>query len=268
MLSSLVYALLRASDNWLRSLRTCSSRAFPPARSSSSKLSALAAKALLRSSVVFREAVTSSSSLLFEVSGPALTSRSVCRASASAVAFFARSESPVIWDSCWEFWSEVSIRSPPSTRATTTGSSSSAIRRVRIRQLRIAKRLRPVARRRFNDPRRRERPLRCSGCSAPSTVSCSDSAPPPTACSPGLVIGVAWWGPATGSRDSGSPTAPLPLLKRPCTGVATSGPGAPTRLTRMGRCRVFPWHSSTAWEVQQGPLHVGVLGYPARAPPY
>ncbi len=219
------YGLPRASETEFRSLRIWNSRAFPPESSRFSNLSADAVKVRLRSSVTLRAATMSSSSgaLGLLVIGPALTSRSFCRALARSVAFLARSERLAIWASCCEVSSEVWMRRPPRTSATMTGSASSAISLLRMRQLRMASRLMPLARRRVREDRslpRADFRSAPSSSGRPITSGVGSAGPPGAA---------ACWGAATGSRDSGSPAPPLPLLKRPCTGVATSGPGVPPR---------------------------------------
>ena len=126
------------------------------------------------------------------------------------------------------------MRSAPSEVAATTGSASSETRRVEMRQLRSAIRgpgpLGPFGglhgrRRRPEDPggvrTRRGAPER--------------SPPSPASAGPGFW---ACWGeeplvpvPPCGS---GSAEALPSLLKRPCTSVATSGPGAPPRERKDG----------------------------------
>ncbi|GHE73732.1 hypothetical protein GCM10014715_30080 [Streptomyces spiralis] len=128
------------------------------------------------------------------------------------------------------------MRSAPSEVAATTGSASSETRRVEMRQLRIAI---------------REPVLTGPGLLAGFTVGAglADAAGPAAAARPGRSplspdgAGPGFWacwgeelpfmGPVP-SCDSGSAEALPSLLKRPCTSVATSGPGAPPRERKDG----------------------------------
>jgi hypothetical protein len=114
------------------------------------------------------------------------------------------------------------MRSAPSEVAATTGSASSETRRVEMRQLRRAIR-EPVAVGPFG--------FLAAGLAGAVAPGRAERSPlPPTSAGPGFW---ACWGeelPLVGPvPPCGSDSAEaLPsLLKRPCTSVATSGPGAP-----------------------------------------
>ncbi len=131
-----------------------------------------------------------------------------------------------------------SMRSAPSEVAATTGSASSDTRRVEMRQLRRASR-EPV-------------PVGpCAGFTggtgSPDGVAVAEAdeaeAPgrpprsPPSAAWPGPGFWACWGEELTALGPvppcgSGSAEALPSLLKRPCTSVATSGPGAPPRERR------------------------------------
>ncbi|CAM5226275.1 hypothetical protein SAURM35S_06318 [Streptomyces aurantiogriseus] len=157
-------------------------------------------------------------------SGPADLSRSSCSAAARSVACLVMSVSSRMLSSCWMSSIDWLMRSVPSVVAATTGRVSSATRRVEMRQLRSATR-EPVlgepaggctvgvGGRAFADVDAAGRPER-------SPLSPDGPGPGFWAC----------WGEEPRSVPpcgSGSAEALPSLLKRPCTSVATSGPGAP-----------------------------------------
>ena len=123
------------------------------------------------------------------------------------------------------------MRRPPSVVAATTGRASSETRRVLMRQLRSA----------IREPG----PLGPFGLRAAALGSGRRRCPPRRG-APARVAAVAgrcrpwfWacWGEEPRSvppRGSGSAAALPSLLKRPCTSVATSGPGVPPRERRDG----------------------------------
>lgn len=99
----------------------------------------------------------------------------------------------------------------------TTGRASSDTRRVLMRQLRIS----------IRDPGLPSRPV-----IRPASMPLGVLVRPVAAAVPGVAppeSPAAWAGPLPVPPGccSGSPAAPLSLLKRPCTSVATSGPGVP-----------------------------------------
>ncbi len=172
-------------------------------------------------SVFFRGSVTLKSSAGTPLdSGPADRSRSSWSAWASEVACFVIFVSSCMCSSCWMSFMESLIRRPPSVVAATTGRASRETRRVLMRQLRRATRD-PV----LTGPR---------GLSAETGSDPAPAAPPerwarslvsPAAAGPGFW---ACWGEEPRSvppRGSCSAAALPSLLKRPCTSVATSGPG-------------------------------------------
>ncbi len=192
-------------------------------------------KACSSRSVTWREATTESSAGCPKVIGPAELSRSSWRASASLVAWPVISVSSFMWSSWLTLSSELWMRRPPSVVAATTGSASSETSRVRMLQLRSAM---------------REACLPCcppvvGGWTSPlAALPAGFAARAPVAESPTdsplLAAGPDWAALTTSSacgrgsgprpappRGSGSPAAPPSLLKRPCTSVATSGPGVP-----------------------------------------
>src|SRR4051812_33579270 len=139
------------------------------------------------------------------------------------------SVSSFMLSSCWMLSMDWLMRSAPSEVAATTGSASSDTRRVEMRQLRSATREPgpdgPLAGLTggvgFGEPEGADTPERPER-----------SPPSPDGDWPGFW---ACWGeeprsvPPCGSGSAGA----LPsLLKRPCTSVATSGPGAPPRERR------------------------------------
>src|SRR4051794_27559390 len=168
-------------------------------------------------------------------SGPADWSRSSWRAAASSVACLVISVSSFMLSSCWMSSMESLMRSAPSEVAATTGSASSDTRRVEMRQLRRATR----------DPG----PFGpfggfTGGLAAAAGPEDADvprrpGPEPPSTPGPGFW---ACWGeelPTLGPVPpccSGSAEALPSLLKRPCTSVATSGPGAPPQ-DGGARCR-------------------------------
>ncbi len=162
--------------------------------------------------------------------GPADWSRSSWSAAASWVACVVISVSSFMLSSC-SIWSMFSLmRIPPSVVAATTGRASSDTRRVEMRQLRRAMR----------------EPESIAGVFLGGSVGVgaagvpprpARSAPPPDGVGPGFW---ACWGEELTAMGpvppcgSGSAEALPSLLKRPCTSVATSGPGAPPRERRDG----------------------------------
>lgn len=173
-------------------------------------------------------------------SGPAVVSRSFWSAAASSVACLVMSVSSFMLSSCWMSSIDWLMRSAPSEVAATTGSASSETRRVEMRQFRRAIRepgpLGPV----FGFA------AGLGGAVAPGRAERSPL--PPTSAGPGFW---ACWGEEPRSAPpcgSGSAGALPSLLKRPCTSVATSGPGASPGKRRGGvgvvqgrRCA--PWWS-------------------------
>lgn len=123
------------------------------------------------------------------------------------------------------------MRSAPSEVAATTGSASSDTRRVEIRQLRSAIR-EPGPVGPFGGLT-----VGAVGFGAPEGVAPERAPPSPDATWPGFW---ACWGeelPLLGAVPpcgSGSAEALPSLLKRPCTSVATSGPGTPRVNGRHG----------------------------------
>ena len=158
-------------------------------------------------------------------------SRSSWSAAASSVACLVISVSSFMCSSCSMSSMESLIRRAPSVVAATTGSASSETRRVLMRQLRRAIRepgpsgpcgsergrgsASPLGRRRAGARSARHRCRRTAA--GPWFWACWGEEPrsvPP--------------------RGSGSAAALPSLLKRPCTSVATSGPGVPPRERRDG----------------------------------
>ncbi len=180
-------------------------------------------------------------------SGPADWSRSSWRAADSSVACLVMSVSSFMLSSCWMSSMDELIRSAPSEVAATTGSASSETRRVEIRQLRRA----------IRDPgpegpaagfRAGAGPAGPGGADAPGRPGRS----PPSPAGPGFWAcwgeGPPFMGPVP-PCGSGSAEALPSLLKRPCTSVATSGPGTPSDERRgtvsayWGRPECAPWWS-------------------------
>ncbi len=158
-------------------------------------------------------------------SGPADRSRSSWSAAASSVACLVMSVSSFMLSSCWMSSIESLMRRAPSEVAATTGRASSETRRVEMRQLRRATR-EPVSFAFFALGAGAGVPG--AGAAAPVRAVRSPLSP---ACA-GPWFWACWGEELTAEGPvppcgSGSAEALPSLLKRPCTSVATSGPGVP-----------------------------------------
>ncbi len=170
-------------------------------------------------------------------SGPADWSRSSWSAAASSVACLVISVSSFMLSSCWMSSMLWLIRIPPSEVAATTGRASSDTSRVEMRQLRRAMR----------EPGPDGPWLRVC-LAAGAWLDDADAPAGPvvperpgrSAPSPAGAGFWACWGEELTAMGpvppcgSGSAEALPSLLKRPCTSVATSGPGAPPRERKDG----------------------------------
>ncbi len=213
-------------------------------------MSWVASTKLTRAWSVFSRAPLTEKSLALAPldSGPADWSRSFWSAAASSVACWVMFVSSSMLSSCLISSMESLIRSAPSEVAATTGRASRETRRVEMRQLRRAIRgpgpVGPAALGLAGGVASGAAPGRPAAAADPPLRPWAEEFPPgrPEESDPAAVGAGFWarWGeelPALGPVPpcgSGSAEALPSLLKRPCTSVATSGPGAPPRERRDG----------------------------------